>query len=1278
MSRQTPDENTPAPQSAPKRRRLRRILVAFVALALLAAIGLLWLLNTASGRDFALHQLVARLPTGSTLQWKTAQGDLAGPLVLQGVDFMTPVQRNAHCKPTLAAPCATDPLRLQIEHLRLDPALLPLLARRLRFDTLAIRGVQLDLPRDDTPLELPRWPDLLPTLDLPLTVQADALVLDDVRIAREGEALIAVRSVRGGLRVGEGALHVEQLRIDCDRGVFSAHGDYAPRDNFRTDLTASAQLPANLGQAAPALNLRVHGDLSNLQATAEGRLPGVTRLNLTLSGDTTAPHWQLQASSEGLDPDVFMGHTASGTPLRFSLATGGTGGSAELRGSFSDGDFTAQLQPSKLRINDQRIDLQPLVVDLLDGRVTVNGHVELKDSDQASVALALAARGLRWSDVNGRNLVAGDADLNLTGRLDQWMLRGQARLARDQNRASVDLTGSGDRNGMRLQRFDAGTNLGKLSATGMLAWSPALRWQADANLRDFDPGNFLPDWPGALRGRITSSGEQRNGALTARFDARDLGGQLRGRPLTGHAQLAIDAARYSGELALTLGGSKIEAKGRVDTTLVVDARFDPLRLDDVLPGASGHMQGHLSLRGKPTMPDLRIDLQGQSLVYRDFRASALQLHGELPWSQGDGTLSVEAADVHAGVALASLHANLRGALSRLVVELDARGEAGVLNIAGSARQTGTRWQGQLTRLSLAPTQGSAWALRSPSNWAWDGHAITIGDTCLQATLGGSLCGSGAWPRAGIALKGDALPLALLADWLPARADGRRWSLDGTLDLDAHIASAALGWAASASVQSTGGGLRSGARARRVLFGYRDLKLALQANPQRIEGELAAALSGGGSIDAQLATGWDAASVLTGSLRANTKELTWLELLSPDLAEPGGLLALDVQLSGSRVHPRLGGSARLQAFSAELPALGIGIEQGEVELQAREDGSASIRGSANTGKGTLQIEGSLGWLDDTTPLQVSIRGSEVLLADTRQLRLLASPDMTVRWRSGTPVEVRGEVLVPEADLHLERLQSGVAPSPDVVVLDPDKPTSAATPLAVDLDLGLRVGDKVRIDGYGLTGSLSGKLRVRQPPGGETRATGALEVGGRYRAYGQNLQITRGTLAWSNSPIGDPRLDIRAERHVGDVVAGVAVGGRASAPHASVYSNPAMSQSEALAYLTLGRPLSTLNGREAQQLGAARSALNAGAGLLAAELGNRIGLDDAGVSQSRALGGEVLGIGKYLSPRLYVSYGVALLGTGQVVTLKYLLKKGFDIQIESSSVQNRASVNWRMEK
>ena len=224
----------------------------------------------------------------------------------------------------------------------------------------------------------------------------------------------------------------------------------------------------------------------------------------------------------------------------------------------------------------------------------------------------------------------------------------------------------------------------------------------------------------------------------------------------------------------------------------------------------------------------------------------------------------------------------------------------------------------------------------------------------------------------------------------------------------------------------------------------------------------------------------------------------------------------------------------------------------------------------------------------------------------------------------------------------------------------------------------VGERVRLDGYGLAGTLGGSLRVRQPPGGELRATGALEVGGRYRAYGQDLRITRGRLLWSNARAGDPRLDIRAQREVGAVTAGVQVDGRASAPEASVWSSPAMSQSEALAYLTLGRPLPSLSSREMQQLDVARSALNAGVGLLTAQLGARIGLDDAGVSTSRALGAEVLGIGKYLSPKLYVSYGVSLLGSGQVVTLKYLLRKGFDIQIESSTVENRASVNWRTEK
>jgi len=58
--------------------------------------------------------------------------------------------------------------------------------------------------------------------------------------------------------------------------------------------------------------------------------------------------------------------------------------------------------------------------------------------------------------------------------------------------------------------------------------------------------------------------------------------------------------------------------------------------------------------------------------------------------------------------------------------------------------------------------------------------------------------------------------------------------------------------------------------------------------------------------------------------------------------------------------------------------------------------------------------------------------------------------------------------------------------------------------------------------------------------------------------------------------------------------------------------------------------------------------------------------------------VVGFGKYLSPRFYVGYGVALVGGSSVITLKYLLTRVFDVEVESSTIETKGSVNWRKEK
>src|SRR5690606_31392572 len=144
-----------------------------------------------------------------------------------------------------------------------------------------------------------------------------------------------------------------------------------------------ARFAAAPGRPAPRLDLMIRGDLSQLEARAEGRLPEATRLRPTLEGDPAAPRWQPAAHSDGLHPGLLAAAADSGPPLRFDLAASGVGGAADLRGSFARGDFSARLQPSKLRLSGQRLDLQPLVVDLLDGRVTANGHADFGTSDAA-------------------------------------------------------------------------------------------------------------------------------------------------------------------------------------------------------------------------------------------------------------------------------------------------------------------------------------------------------------------------------------------------------------------------------------------------------------------------------------------------------------------------------------------------------------------------------------------------------------------------------------------------------------------------------------------------------------------------------------------------------------------------------------------------------------------------------------------------------------------------------------------------------------------------------
>jgi len=1284
------------PEQRAKRSAARRALARHVALRSVLGTSVLvvvlvaaawWLLTTIGGRDLLLQQIVARLPAGTTLTWQQAEGPASGPLTLHGVRFEMPRALDATCVATGAKTCVMGRIVFTAHTIVLDPALRPLLGRRLRLDALDITDATLELPKSTQPFELPRWPDSLPQIAPPLALQADTIRIDGLQVTRDQQPLIEIHRARGGLDASSGMLHVEHLVVDSNRGRFAAHGDYAPRDVYRTDLTASAVLLAPAGRTPPRLGLVAHGDLATMDVALAGNVPAPLRATLTLRGKD-APRWSFRTQSDALDPGLLTGSGEATTPFAFALQADGSGGNATLRGRIARGDLVAMIQPSNIMLADQVLSVQPLVLDTFDGRITLRGRADLRDSRNASLRFAVNARGLQWgapstsSGQAGTPAIHADVDFGIAGKPEAWAAIGTATLLRAKQTATLRFDGRGDQQQVALHSLRATMPGGSLDASGSARWSPRLQWDLDAKLAGFDPGYFFAGWDGAIDGHIASKGNARAGSFDATFDVPQVGGRLCGRALQGHGAFAMRGDAYSGNVALSLGGSRIDARGTIADTLDIDARFSPLQLADLLPQATGMLHGTLRLTGARNAPNVDVDLAGSGLKYGSYRADTLLAKGRLPWHGSNGALTLDARGLDVGIAFDRLHIEARGAVEALQLHGDAHSDLGALDFAGSAGKHGAHWQGSLDALRLAPGKGAAWQLQAPARFAQTRGQWTLTHSCFASSGGGTLCAAADWPRHGLDIDGHGLPLTLATPYLPARDDGRPWLLSGELAVAAQVRPLANGWHGTARVTSASGGMKNSERARRDLVAYTNLVLDATFDRQRLDAKLGAALNGNGRIDAHIATGWDAYAPLSGEVALNTDALTWMELLSPDIVEPTGRLAGRVTLGGTRAQPSLGGDAQLSGFSTELPALAITLRDGNMRLDAQADGSARLQGSVRSGDGILNLDGTLGWRGDlasgqSAPLVLNVRGKNVLASDTRDLRAVIDPDVVVRYSAGQPLTVSGRVGVPSARIDLERLDQGVSTSPDVVVLDPvDAQRSLATPLVLDLTLAL--GDDVRLNGFGLDGTLGGSLRVRAQPGREMLATGTLDVGGKYLAYGQKLDISRGRLVWSNTAIADPLLDLRAERRVGDVTAGIDVTGHASRPQAEVWTDPASDQSDALAYLALGRPLSSASNDESRQLNAASAALTAGGNLLASQLGAKLGLDNAGVTESRALGGSVLGIGKYLSPKLYVGYGVSLLGTGQVLTLKYLLRKGFDIEIESSTVENRASANWRKEK
>ena len=845
-----------------------------------------------------------------------------------------------------------------------------------------------------------------------------------------------------------------------------------------------------------------------------------------------------------------------------------------------------------------------------------------------------------------------------------------------------------------------------------LSGAPAERVEAAADLT-LHPlsGSLKGDWSGINLSRANSwlVGVELSGASAGEFTLRLTPGErllLAGRA---EVQVSVSAQGRSiriERLAATLDGGGGGLRAAFDLSLAGNAGAAQLLFDSKEPATlSLPRRGDLALRCsgldlgllRPLLPEnLQLEgrlaglFTGKLLPGRrlDLKGNAALNQGAIAWHDEEGAF--DAAFQKAELALA-----WRGA----------PGETSKLRLAGDLAATGG-FSAHGERLAL-----ERFALRLDADQKGLRAAL---DLSLQggATLRGSLSCA---PPAGLALPetgefalqwGGIDPM-LLKPWLPGALN-----LKGSLAGDAHgrllagrrleVEGAAEFAQGSANWRGTGGELNANLRSASLGFDWRG---------ESLTGTLTLALAEYGSargrltlpLPARLPIAADPGGVLQGSLTGRVQEKGFLTSVFPGLVqESHGDLDLDLRLGGTWKDPDLEGSLKLAKAGAYLPSAGIHVSDLELTAwlakdQIRIEGFKAVSGPGHIeGSALMQLKG---W--QVASYSGALSGERFQAVYLPELQLLTSPGLGFAGE-GERLTIRGELRVPEMIISGPPARSVVAPSIDVILEGAPKAENEKFPLQVQGEIRLILGDKVQVKAEGIDATLGGEMDLALQGLGNIRSRGEIRViKGRYRAYGIDLDIVRGRLYYVGGPVDHPTLDILALRTVNDVKAGVTVAGPLGSQVVKLYSEPTLPEVDIMAYMVLGHPLGTGSTDQASLLaGAASSLFSFGQSeSLQEQIKDRLGLNVLGVetvdqttagrmgyrevpvtptgaAPKTSVGESLLTVGKYLTPKIYLSYGRSLVTGGSLFQLRYDILRHWQVETQSGS-ESGADIFYKLE-
>lgn len=426
----------------------------------------------------------------------------------------------------------------------------------------------------------------------------------------------------------------------------------------------------------------------------------------------------------------------------------------------------------------------------------------------------------------------------------------------------------------------------------------------------------------------------------------------------------------------------------------------------------------------------------------------------------------------------------------------------------------------------------------------------------------------------------------------------------------------------------------------------------------------------------------------GEVMLDVSDLTILQWVLPDLRYENAQAVGSITIKGNKSAPKIKGSVELAAQEVGFAQTGLVLTN--VRIAAYDDSesvdSISLTGQAESGEGWISINGSIQPL--APALNLTIKGDNFRALQLPTATIDISPNISIAL-ADQRIDITGEISVPNALIDQPEIEAtAVTPSSDVSIYENGERVEAVQTGAYPLYANVRVtlGDDVKVRAFGFDGKLGGSIRVIEAPNRALTATGSIQVNeGFYELYGQRLEIDRGSLIYSGGPINNPGLDLRASRAkenlmtTENISVGAQVNGTLQEPEFRLFSSPAMPDSEVLSYLILGRGSgASTRGNENLQLQALILLGSKGTDILGESIQDTFGLDEFGIDSTMNPNDTSFYIGKYLSPKLYVKYGVGLFENTNTFLVRYLLSERFIIETTASSEAQGGDIFYTIEK